>query len=517
LYRSSNLLTIIPHVRNSICILLIWLTSVSAFAAPPSPEWLGEAGGPGYDSALAACADNNGNVIIAGSIGGTAYGITNSTGRNRAFVAKYSTAGALLWVRAWPEPPFTQNSQAQTLAVDAQDNIFVAGQCQTTLFWSDGTVYDYPYRLFVSKYDATGTLQWTMCRTNGNTTTNREGPVYVYASAVDTLGNFIVGGDFSGNAFIGNTNLHDSGNGWSDLYVAKFTPSGDTSWVFHVGSTGFDSVQGLTLTRSNRVVIAGYCWGPCQFGSYQIVGINGTNFIAELGTNGSVLALQTLDFRPRGGLAGTGNGEFFVWGQPTTPYRSALAKFAGISNQLWRVELTNTWASFPYPQSLGVDRYGNVWAGVTLNDGPPELVNTLCRFTAAGVMDHRIPVNSWALNAKFASDAWGNVFCASMAADEVIRLGSLAVTNTQFDPPVAQIFVAKITTPPPALSITATASGVELSWPPWASTVVPESCDALTTPPNWQPLTNEVVRTLSLIRVTAQRETEKRFFRLKLP
>lgn len=341
--------------------LIVWLTAM-AWAAGPRTEWLRSAGGPAYDEGLAACADSEGNLIVAGMIQGTAtFGGTNLTSDQGGVLAKYSSAGNLLWARGLPSLPAAGGSWPRTLAADAQGNIHVAGEMQVVLAPTNGSTLNYIYRLFVSKYDPTGSLLWTVARTNGNFNTGAEGGgVWVYGSALDTAGNFYVAGDFSGSFFIGSTNLHDNGSGWTDFFFAKFSSTGNLLWVLDGGTNAFDSAHGIALGQNGRVLITGYSGGSCFVGPFSIPQ---TNFLAEVETNGTVGALQHLDYLSVGGLVGDGSGEFYAWGRKGNEGRAVLTKFSSISNVLWRTEISNTWA-IPRQQSAALDRYGNIWAGV---------------------------------------------------------------------------------------------------------------------------------------------------------
>ncbi len=238
--------------------LIVWLTAM-AWAAGPRTEWLRSAGGPAYDEGLAACADSEGNLIVAGMIQGTAtFGGTNLTSDQGGVLAKYSSAGNLLWARGLPSLPAAGGSWPRTLAADAQGNIHVAGEMQVVLAPTNGSTLNYIYRLFVSKYDPTGSLLWTVARTNGNFNTGAEGGgVWVYGSALDTAGNFYVAGDFSGSFFIGSTNLHDNGSGWTDFFFAKFSSTGNLLWVLDGGTNAFDSAHGIALGQNGRSMA--YC------------------------------------------------------------------------------------------------------------------------------------------------------------------------------------------------------------------------------------------------------------------
>ena len=64
-------------------------------------QWLKKAGGTGSDKAFSVDADNLGNTVITGYFNNTAQfdaQSVTSAGQQDIFVAKYNTAGNLVWV-----------------------------------------------------------------------------------------------------------------------------------------------------------------------------------------------------------------------------------------------------------------------------------------------------------------------------------------------------------------------------------------------------------------------------------
>jgi HYR domain/Bacterial TSP3 repeat len=175
---------------------------------PAKWEWARQGTGTGADSGKAVAVDAWGNVFVTGSFsrtmtlqGGnstialTATGVAPAQGTD-IFVAKYRKDGTLLWaVRAGSN----MDDAGQGITVDAAGNAFVTG-------------------------------------------------------AFRALGGFADFPGFNG----GNTPTLTSAGG-SDLFVAKYDPSGQCLWAVADGGAGDDAGAGIAWTP-DRVVVVG-AWG----------------------------------------------------------------------------------------------------------------------------------------------------------------------------------------------------------------------------------------------------------------
>jgi hypothetical protein len=121
------------------------------------------------------------------------------------FVTKYNSSGVKQWTRQLGVNG--QNTYANSLAVDATNNVYVAGYTTGGL---DGNTLTGTNDLFVTKYNSSGTKQWT----------HQSG-----ASGKDTYG-YGIAADSNSNVYLtGSTNGGLDGNtltGPIDLFVAKY-------------------------------------------------------------------------------------------------------------------------------------------------------------------------------------------------------------------------------------------------------------------------------------------------------
>lgn len=110
----------------------------------------------------------------------------------------------------------------------------------------------------------------------------------------DSNGNLILMGDFSGTRDFGGTSITAEGN--TEIFVAKFNPSGSLIWVVNGGdSSSFANTGGLTVDASDNVYITGKYQGNFSIEGTTISTVaNSDIFVAKLnGTNGNLVWLNT--------------------------------------------------------------------------------------------------------------------------------------------------------------------------------------------------------------------------------
>jgi hypothetical protein len=84
--------------------------------------------------------------------------------------------------------------------------------------------------------------------------------------AVDSGGNIYVTGFFVDNMVFGGIALNSAGQGDADLFIAKFSPAGNLIWVIPGGGTGADLGRGITVAAGGDVVVTGSFSHAANFG-----------------------------------------------------------------------------------------------------------------------------------------------------------------------------------------------------------------------------------------------------------
>ena len=236
--------------------------------------WARSAGGPNQDAGLAVAVDSQGNSILAGYYqAGALFGdlaVTNA-GVSDAFIAKYDSAGSILWVRTVGG---TGEETANSVAVDADDNCYLTGYFQKAAsFGSTSLTNRGGVDLFLAKYDPNGTLLWA--RSAGG-----PGEDIAFAVATDPQGGVVVAGYFNGQAQFESVQLVAAGK--KDLFVAKYDSSGALQWANSAGGLLDDIARSLAVDTEGGVVVAGTLEpGDVQFGATTLTGTVKRTFVAR--------------------------------------------------------------------------------------------------------------------------------------------------------------------------------------------------------------------------------------------
>jgi hypothetical protein len=199
--------------------------------------------GPSVDSAHAVATDRDGNVIIAGKADGE-FPFDPAGLRSEAFVAKYSSAGVLLWAHKSPATGNLVNGdEANGVGTDAAGNIYVVGLTAGTL---PGQISAGHSDVTVIKYDPAGTLLWA--RQFGSDRAD-----WGQAAAVDAGGNVFIAGHTQGQL-----PLQAPGVG-RDFFIAKFDTNGNRLWIRQTPSSGGtgDDGNGVAVDAAGNAYMTG--------------------------------------------------------------------------------------------------------------------------------------------------------------------------------------------------------------------------------------------------------------------
>ncbi len=152
---------------------------------------------------------------------------------------KYYDNGTKQWTQQLGS---TSSETGFGVTVDSSNKIYVTG-------WTEGNLDNNTSLgsedIILVKYYDNGTKQWT--QQLGTSSAERGKSV-----SVDSSNNIYVTGDTYGG-LDGNIN---SGN--SDIFLVKYNSSGTKLWTQQLGSSGFDTAEGITLDSSNNIYISGY-------------------------------------------------------------------------------------------------------------------------------------------------------------------------------------------------------------------------------------------------------------------
>lgn len=337
----------------------VWVTKYDRNGNQVLALQLGTATG---DSVFNIVTDKNGNFYLAGSTGGSLVAPKQSSGGSDAWVAKFSSNGTLLWGKqigqavtggfstsgfglkvddqgnvylsglaikenvkrildfaveddSWvikfdsngnqqwytqikdpQQPPgsplaitpfFDENYD---LAIDKNGNTYLSGWTQGLVKESDPVRDLLKYDAWLSKVDPSGNIKWTQ-----QFGSRDQGLDFAWSVATDSQGNIYVSGWTTGT--IGTQSF-----GSYDVWLTKFTPSGNQVWAKQIGTNGDDGafLADMVIDANDNIFISGYTNADLGNGdadkSYNA-------WVGRFDTNGNNLWIQKIGIKDKADYA----------------------------------------------------------------------------------------------------------------------------------------------------------------------------------------------------------------------
>jgi hypothetical protein len=381
-------------------------------------------GSSGYDAAFDVATDAGGNAYSTGYFSGTVdfdpaavhaddADILTAGGQRDAFVMKQAPDGSLLWVTQMPGSAGTSLAIARSIAVDSAGNAYVGGDFSGTMSAGASTLTsDSATDAFVAKLTSTGSVAWA-------TRYGGLGKEFVDGVAVDLSGNLLAAGY--------TIKLNDDGTStYSNVQIAKFSPTGSSLWLKQLGNStgtsGGEAAHAIAADAAGNIIVAGQFRGTVDFDPGS-----GTRYVTTTATeSGFVLKLT-----PAGG---------FTWVSPF------LGKSAGAKADC---------------KDLALDASGNIVVGgyyrgpVDFDPGKKTLLlpsysdtsggGFIAKLTSAGALSWAQPVGyggGYAALEDLTLDAAGNVYVTGTFQGQV-DFNPAAATNYLRSNGATDVFVAK--------------------------------------------------------------------------
>lgn len=211
--------------------------------------------------APAVTATARGCVFIAGILkGDTMIGAVpvQCRGKEDAFLAKYDSAGNLLWFK---QAGGADVDRADGVAVDSAGNSYITGQFRGEAVFGDRRLTpEGPCDFFIVKYDPNGKLLWAK-RDAGGFTEAR-------GIAVDVGGNIFATGIFHGTARFGSETVATPGG--SDMFLVKYNTDGEFLWVRNPGGPPNRSGHNVAMDALGNPHVVGLIQGTQVFGTTNV-------------------------------------------------------------------------------------------------------------------------------------------------------------------------------------------------------------------------------------------------------
>lgn len=164
--------------------------------------------------------------------------------------------------------------------------------------------------IFLVKTDSNGLIPWI--KQAGGSGINKGLAVDAHAS-----GSIVITGFFSNTAQFDSQSIVSAGQ--QDVFIAKYTASGNLLWVISAGGTGSDIGNCVKFDNAGNIIVTGEFSGACNFGGTVLSSLSGSIdvFTAKYDPNGNLIWVKKGSglYTDRGiKLSVDANGDIYVNG-----------------------------------------------------------------------------------------------------------------------------------------------------------------------------------------------------------
>jgi len=373
-----------------------------------------------------------------------------------AFTPALAFGPTHIWSRGFGGPDYDEGA---TVAVNASGDVFLAASFADTVnFGGADLVGVGSADVLLARYDSNGVHQWSK-RLGG---AGFDAP---NALVLDTSGNLIVVGAFTGTSNFGGSDLTSAGI--IDIFMAKYDANGNHIWSRRIGGSSNDYAWDVAVDAAGNIALTGSFQSTVDFGGGNLTSAGDEDiFVASYDANGQYRwahrvggsggdngwsiavdsannVIATGSFR---GNANFGGGNLLSAGEEDV----FLAKYDGAGNHIWSrrfgaAESDNGYAVATDGTSIVVT--GNFLFNVSFGGG--DLVSAgggdifLAKFDADGAhqWSQRFGGSGSDTGDAIAIDNSGNIGLAGQFQDTVDFGGGDVVSGS--GPYMADICVAK--------------------------------------------------------------------------
>lgn len=318
---------------------------LSKYNSTGTRAWTRQLGTNSDDVSWGVSADGLGNVYISGYTYGS-LAAANS-GIRDAFLSKYDATGMLAWTRQLGTFDYEESS---SVSADGLGNVYISGSTYSNLGGPNAGFDD----AFVSKYDAAGTLVWT--RQLGTSSGENSNSV-----SADGLGSVYISGRTYGS-------LSGANSGGPDAFISKYDASGTLIWTRQLGTSDYDTSNGVSADRLGNVYISGFTRGSLEganAGGYDafITKYDAAGTLAwtrQLGTSSEDVS-NSVSADGLGNVYISGYTRGSLGGANAGDYDAFVSKYDATGTQVWTHQLGTNTADLGF--GVSADGLGNVYIG----------------------------------------------------------------------------------------------------------------------------------------------------------
>ncbi|MDJ1479528.1 SBBP repeat-containing protein [Cytophagaceae bacterium YF14B1] len=283
---------------------------VAKYNADGDLQWAQKASGDGSISAESIALDKSGNIYITGSFHTNAtFGtITLTSTGYTVFIAKYTPSGTLLWVKTAGDE---LASYGKDIAVDNEGTVYITGIFKYSLTFGSTTLTSKGKEdVFIANFTTDGEFQWA--KSAGNTEED-----YGYSIALDGSSGVYIAGSFNKTITFDNRTL--TSNGWADMFLVKYTTSGQVQWAISAGTDSQENAFAITTDPSGNVYATGYFYNTISFGNEDLTSNGSADiFVIKYNPMGNIL------WAKNAGGANMDHGRGIALDEDNNPYITGL-------------------------------------------------------------------------------------------------------------------------------------------------------------------------------------------------
>ncbi len=213
-----------------------------------------------------------------------------------ATLGGHSFAQTLSWAHGFGA---VSNDEGFGVAYDDSGNVYSTGNFTGTVDFDPGSgTYNLTSvgsgNMYVLKLNAVGNFVWA--KSFGKATSAATGSSSGGCIQIDTAGNVVVGGYFSGTVDFdpGSGALNIAAVGSADACIVKLSAAGSLVWAKTFGGTASDVVAALTIDKANNIVSTGHFASTVDFnpgaGVYNLTSFGGDDiFVIKLDAVGNLV------------------------------------------------------------------------------------------------------------------------------------------------------------------------------------------------------------------------------------
>lgn len=231
--------------------------------------------------------DSAGNIYVCGMFSGTVdfdpgpgEDIHTSDGLEYSYLTKFDPGGNFIWARTWGGGLYGGPAwwdRAHGVAVDQFDDVYVVGIFRGTCDFDPGPEVDEHistgnnsggFDAYITKFDQDGNHKWA--HTWGDVNNGMDTGETVFGVATDSTSHIYVLGGFLGTVDFdpgAGVDEHTSTGVYGDVYLLKWSATGDFTWVKTWEAVGYCDYPGynqmwggsyLTADNSDNVLVTGF-------------------------------------------------------------------------------------------------------------------------------------------------------------------------------------------------------------------------------------------------------------------